>query len=317
MTTTNPQSDSVPNQGYINIDGDGAEPRQGVVQLDSGVDRRAVLVEIAKNFPLLVAGTGYMLHLLYRRCIPRKLPRWTTLQLGEIYLMIGVGQNLSVRDNVWKTKDRLYKDDDWAALAVAPIVAEASTEKKHLKELAEMVNQDQSLKAFFDGIYRVGYNGTITEKLKWWNQHLPHDRVVWDGWAATLVYNKFKAGEDIHRPQCAIDVDACATYLAKRTSPRLVNWSNVAGCALGLSVPFALRARRMGRRALYLPMNGVQRLIFYAWVYVETFVWLGQWEYLERIEDRHGMAMLLRRIFQGIDKEVTEMRQAFAPFRAL
>ncbi len=67
----------------------------------------------------------------------------------------------------------------------------------------------------------VGYHGSVTERLKWWNQHLPHDRVVWDGWAATLVYNKIKAGEDVHRPQCAIDVDACATYLAQRTSPRV------------------------------------------------------------------------------------------------
>ncbi len=64
-------------------------------------------------------------------------------------------------------------------------------------------------------------------------------------------------------------------------------------------------------------MNGVQRLIFYAWVYVGTFAWLGQWECLERIEDRHGMAMLLRSILQGIDKEVTEMKQAIAPFRDL
>ncbi len=62
-------------------------------------------------------------------------------------------------------------------------------------------------------------------------------------------------------------------------------------------------------------MDAVQRLIFYVWVYVETFAWLGQWQYLERIQDRHRMAMLLRCRFQGIDKEVTEMRQAFAPMR--
>ncbi len=55
---------------------------------------------------------------------------------------------------MWKTRDRLYKDDDWAALAVAPHVAEASTVKKHLEKLADMVNQDPSMKAFFDRIYR-------------------------------------------------------------------------------------------------------------------------------------------------------------------
>ncbi len=37
---------------------------------------------------------------------------------------------------MWKTKDRLYKDDDWAALAVAPIVADAS------------IGTDLSLKVF-------------------------------------------------------------------------------------------------------------------------------------------------------------------------
>ncbi len=54
---------------------------------------------------------------------------------------------------MWKTKDRLYKDDDSAVLAVAPFVAAAS-KKRRLKELADMVNQDPSQKAFFDGIYR-------------------------------------------------------------------------------------------------------------------------------------------------------------------
>ncbi len=71
-----------------------------------------------------------------------------------------------------------------------------------------------------------------------------------------------------------------------------MDWSNVAVRALGPSVPgFAIRAWRMGS-ACAIPAYG------------------------RRVAaDRHMMAMLLRRRFQGIDKEVTELRQAFAPIR--
>ena len=80
-----------------------------------------------------------------------------------------------------------------------------------------------------------------------------------------------------------------------------VQWS------MGFSVPFAMLARWSGRRALYLPMNGMQRLLLGAWMYTEMSAkWRELW-YLHRIQDKHAAARMITNIFGSFDKVFKDM----------
>ncbi len=75
--------------------------------------------------------------------------------------------------------------------------------------------------------------------------------------------------------------------------------------------PFALLARWIGRRALWLPLNAVQRALVYATVGTAAAQSYQHASYLSTLQDKKGTADLLRKIFgpgleRAVDKVVRE-----------
>ena len=76
---------------------------------------------------------------------------------------------------------------------------------------------------------------------------------------------------------------------------------------MGFSIPLAMLARWSGRRALYLPMNGLQRLLLGAWMYVELPMTFRELFYLQRIQEKDVEARVMVDLFGSFDEEFEEL----------
>ena len=76
---------------------------------------------------------------------------------------------------------------------------------------------------------------------------------------------------------------------------------------MGFSIPLAMLARWSGRRALYLPMNGLQRLLLGAWMYVELPMTFRELFYLQRIQEKDVAARVMVDLFGSFDEEFEEL----------
>ena len=88
---------------------------------------------------------------------------------------------------------------------------------------------------------------------------------------------------------------------------RAVSWG------FGFSVPLAMLARWSGRRALFLPMNGLQRLLLGAWMYVDLPITFREMWYLRRIEEKDAAARVMVDLFGSFDEEFEEMGIDYGP----
>ncbi len=83
--------------------------------------------------------------------------------------------------------------------------------------------------------------------------------------------------------------------------------SSAVAWGMGYSIPFAMLARWSGRRALSLPMNGLQRLLLGAWMYVELPTIFRELWYLQQIREKASAARVMVKLFGSFDEEFEEM----------
>ena len=72
-------------------------------------------------------------------------------------------------------------------------------------------------------------------------------------------------------------------------------------------------ARASRRPQLALLLNGFQRLVFTAWVYLDGMRAYRYWSLLEKIEEPHKAAKALEMVFGSNDDEIAEVYSAMAP----
>ena len=75
-------------------------------------------------------------------------------------------------------------------------------------------------------------------------------------------------------------------------------------------------ARWSGRRALYLPMNGLQRLLLGAWMYVELPITFRELFCLQRIRQKDVAARVMVDLFGSFDEEFEELGIEYEPEEA-
>ena len=77
--------------------------------------------------------------------------------------------------------------------------------------------------------------------------------------------------------------------------------------AFGFSIPLAMAARWTGRRLFCLPLNGLQRLLWFSWVLAQVPVASLHWRYIQKIEDRGKIARLMTDVFGSFDEDVQNL----------
>ena len=85
----------------------------------------------------------------------------------------------------------------------------------------------------------------------------------------------------------------------------------MAYAALGITTPLGMLARLSRRRLLYLPINGLQRLAIWGWVYVDSLRGCEEWRRLKAIRDKEAFAKRMMAIFPAVnfDKEVKKIQE--------
>ena len=75
--------------------------------------------------------------------------------------------------------------------------------------------------------------------------------------------------------------------------------------------PCAQVARESGNRLLYLPLNGVQRLLIYSTLYLSYVLESKGVDYIKKIRDKEKFAHLLTAVFSpsALEPPVNETRQ--------
>lgn len=69
-----------------------------------------------------------------------------------------------------------------------------------------------------------------------------------------------------------------------------------------VSIPLAMAARWTGRRSLFRPINGVQRLLLWASIYPSFMKHYQHYTYVRGFENKHQYAQDLRKAF-NVDSE--------------
>ena len=71
-------------------------------------------------------------------------------------------------------------------------------------------------------------------------------------------------------------------------------------------MPISMLARWSGRRLLYLPMNGVQRLIVGGMVSIDALQIYRHWSSLQKIENKGLFVRLVEEILEQVSHDSTD-----------
>ncbi|TBU25656.1 hypothetical protein BD311DRAFT_764114 [Dichomitus squalens] len=110
-------------------------------------------------------------------------------------------------------------------------------------------------------------SGSLWQKVVWWHDNLWSDETTWTITSATILngMNGMQFCDALLPDSYKDDWVRCITHLANEIhGPDLHQYP---AYAFLFSIPLAMLARWTRRRALYLPMNGLQRLLVGAWMY--------------------------------------------------
>ncbi|KAM5542322.1 hypothetical protein V8D89_004195 [Ganoderma adspersum] len=145
----------------------------------------------------------------------------------------------------------------------------------------------------------VAYStGNFWQRAVWWHDNLWADEATW---VATGVMMAVQASGMLYRDALlpATDPDdwvRCVTHLTNR-----VNEEEIGGYALYpflLFIPVAMLARWTRRPVLYLPCNGLQRLLLWAWVYCADWRAHRRLSSLQNIQERRKAALTMKHVFK-------------------
>ncbi|KAI1787673.1 hypothetical protein LXA43DRAFT_975187 [Ganoderma leucocontextum] len=190
--------------------------------------------------------------------------------------------------------------------------AATSDDSPEVQEALQSMNVKSGLAQVFKRIRDESYYSSgIAGKLAWWDYHIWSDQKTFNRWMHLLLACLDKEQSIAALPR--EDLEICATHLANRSSQRaspscrVRQISSALEWSMGFSVPLAMLARWSGRRAMYLPMNGLQRLLLGAWMYVELpFTFRELW-HLQRIRERDVASRVMVDLFGSFHEEFEEI----------
>ncbi|TFK87230.1 hypothetical protein K466DRAFT_599676 [Polyporus arcularius HHB13444] len=222
-----------------------------------------------------ILGAAYFIHWRYRRYAPRRIPTLTSLRLAEVYATGGAAWM------VFREEDRLERqmmqDRDLMTIEASNPYRITSRRTKHASAM--------------------GYpsDGDLAARLRWWYNHIWSGPVEWN-----LAFASISPDTPVSRMLSWDDLDICFTHIANTMREPGNDDTYVCGAAVpafkalcGVT-PFAMLARWAGRRMFWLPLNVVQRALFYATVGGVLAQDYQHASYLWTIRDKSAIADLLR-----------------------
>ncbi|KAM5542314.1 hypothetical protein V8D89_004187 [Ganoderma adspersum] len=254
-------------------------------------------------WPVAVFPPTYALHRYYRRHRPRRLPPLTPLKLPGLYGLAFTTTMLFVQQAVVYT-EMVVDDKHLHIIDRAGDRAAAILDEPDGQEAFQSFHVEPELAQVFKRIRDEDYHSSgLAGKLAWWDRHVWASQEMFDKWMLILVNSLDERQSIAALPR--EDLEICATHLANRSSGRAT--AGAAAWGMGFSIPLAMLARWSGRRALYLPMNGLQRLLLGAWMYVELPITFRELFYLDRIQEKDVAARVMVDLFGSFDEEFEEL----------
>ncbi|KAI1785790.1 hypothetical protein LXA43DRAFT_101882 [Ganoderma leucocontextum] len=282
---------------------DGGKPTDIVLDHDNiGVPSHGKYSYLPSVWPLPVAGLTYLLHLRYRRCSPRRLPRITPLRPFELYATAGLVGSVFVEkqrffENLKRDRDLLVLE--YFAIALREVWIEYQARWKEMEHLQTEM-------------WRFGFYpavGQLSERLGWIHNHWWTSPVAWNFAMISLAPGSTEVSRH--------DMDVCITHIANtlETGGGIL-WIDRAlpfGLAfLGLA-PFGMWVRflRVGSCYLSLPMNGIQRILFYLMAYLSVGSQYQHLRYPTTLHDKHSVANMLCTVHPRLEGAVEHVRRKF------
>ncbi|KAI0716128.1 hypothetical protein C8T65DRAFT_805395 [Cerioporus squamosus] len=256
-------------------------------------------------WPLPVAGLSYLVHMRYRRHIPRRLPTLTSMSLRELYAT-GAGLSIAALD-VNRLTVNLAQDRDLLTIELA---AALNARTSRLLAHRDLLNEMDTMHSTDIRDRRV------LDRLRWSYNHMWSDIVTWNSVSFQLLP---EFGNDLAREAPATsDMDICITHFAntpvRLTAAGFISYSAAVpfGKALCGITPIAMLARWFGPRMLWLSLSGIQRTLVYATAWLAAAQPHQHFAYPTTLQDKHGVAAILLRITPGLDKEVDDAIRKFS-----
>ncbi|KAI1787652.1 hypothetical protein LXA43DRAFT_702744 [Ganoderma leucocontextum] len=262
--------------------------------------------------PVHICTAAYATHSYYRRHRPLRRPALTPLRLSEIYIVAGAVLTM-IMDGMVMQRNMIYHDENLLVVELAAYRVRAVM--RHPENLAFQEKVKNALGELKDAIPWLRlrndtYNAcSFWQKAVWWHDNLWSDEPTWISTALmTLVGAKGMRVHDALVPDTdPDDWVRCVTHLTNR-----VREEDIGGYALYpflLSIPVAMLARWTRRPAVYLPINGLQRLLLGVGIYC------GEWRVhrrlssLQNIQERRKAAMTMKHVLHHeFEEEIAHCR---------
>ncbi|KAI0770906.1 hypothetical protein BD413DRAFT_626479 [Trametes elegans] len=265
---------------------------------------------------LPVLGAIYLTHVRYRRHIPRRVPLFTSMGLRELYsarmiMCTIIGMTTGLERDVMDDP-HLHLIENVARSIRRGMMSDANY--KH--SLEERMSEDVKTKwlAVREESYKRAAQSGILARLRWWHNHIWADRDAYV--LAAIAWN---ARVDMSGV-CAADLDICITHVANTCAggdedddrPYVVlscgpsveqpdrlrlaqEFGHLTDVPFYAVTPLAMLARGWTRaRRLARPLNGLQRLCFWASVYPAFAPELQHYAHLRGLRAKRAIGQRIR-----------------------
>ncbi|KAI0770885.1 hypothetical protein BD413DRAFT_69089 [Trametes elegans] len=278
------------------------------------VYRRSPWVNLEVLFRVLSVVASYQLHTTVRAAYPRRLPALTCLGLRELYTLIGLASTCEAAADVYK--QALTTDED-LLLVYGKLHNIAVSGSSAVDNIALNPGRHGPVqpRLYELSIYRMPNLESLLQSAPW---KIPYDYMAWCHrrmWYSQIAFDESMllmlqytdTNNSARHFETTRDYFICMTYLARLRSTRLsktlqesygikASWYDLREyapyplAALALSVPFAMLARSSRVALFFRPLNGLQRLLFGATLYLATMQRYHHFSYLHSLRDRKGAA---------------------------
>ncbi|RPD56304.1 hypothetical protein L226DRAFT_562554 [Lentinus tigrinus ALCF2SS1-7] len=273
------------------------------VVLDNSSDLTKIDWTPWQTFPVSLAVYG--IHRYYRKYRPRKLPTLSNMKLFELYMFFASMVAISIDSK--KYEKGVIADTEKLTIELVARRVRMSTLFGNLKQALGNVEvpEHNETKETLRKIREVRYNdGGLFGRMAWWHNHGWANELLWNKWALVLV--SLCGGS----PKVSLrDWDVCITQMANATDDTKY------GLWLALpffgAIPLRMFARSRGIPLLLWTANGLQRLMFAGWLYVDPIRERQRLAWLNQIEDKTAVAeMLIMTPFaQNIEEDIKSCRR--------
>ncbi|CDO69818.1 hypothetical protein BN946_scf184803.g16 [Trametes cinnabarina] len=247
---------------------------------------------------------AYVVHARFRRFSPRRLPPLTPLKLPGVYgslALWGWAGNASYAAEAEIDHHPALQNVKFIRDVNETLANSWRTKYGQQPNAEDLLGQEATslLRAFIDEHYR---DLSLVDKALWWHRN-------WRSYAdvrvcAYVLWTKIGADTIREAPPdrrmgIIHDLHVCSSHLANTwsTDPEKdgLNYLKYPVLALIATIPFALLARRAHVPSLYQPLNGLQRLLVGAVIYMGPFQGYEHHSCLKRLKCSDIIAEAIRK----------------------